>query len=272
MDAFSRLLLKRLARAAHPFLRWYGLLNTSLAYKRTAVEWEPGAESVLVLAPHMDDETLGCGGTLAKHRQRGANVLVVFLTDGRQGSRELDDLHGEARSQKQKELVATRKREAERALEHLGIKDFVFLDAEDFALAKSETAMPALRRILEERRPQIVYVPFFLEQHPDHVAASTLLLEATQAADFDFRCMCYEVWTPLFPNCVVNIDETIDVKRAALSVYVSQLADADYLHFAVGLSAYRASAFARHYAKYAEAFCSLPLAEYRALVKAHCPR
>src|SRR5512138_1319717 len=104
MDVLSRLLLKRLARAARPFLRWYGLLNTSLAYKRTAVEWEPGAESVVVLAPHMDDETLGCGGTLAKHRRRGANVLAVFLTDGRQGSRALDELQGEARRQKEQEL------------------------------------------------------------------------------------------------------------------------------------------------------------------------
>jgi hypothetical protein len=66
----------------------------------------------------------------------------------------------------------------------------------------------------------------------------------------------------------VKIDDTFELKKRALAHYASQLADADYIHSALGLSAYRASAFSSHYAAYAEAFCSLPLDDYRALFKA----
>ncbi len=264
----SGLLRRRFARAARPFLKAHGLLHTSLAYKRTAIEWEPGAESVVVLAPHMDDETIGCGGTIAKHRARGAAVQVVFLTDGRQGSSTLAAYTGEARRQKEIELVQTRKREARLALQTLGVNDHVFLDAEDGLLKSSASVAPALREILEQRRPDLVYVPFFLEQHADHWAATAVLLDAVQGTRLNFQCMSYEVWTPLFPNCLVKIDDTFELKKRALAHYASQLEDADYIHSALGLSAYRASAFGSHYAAYAEAFCSLPLDDYRALFKA----
>lgn len=239
-----------------------------MAYKRTAIEWEPGAENVVILAPHMDDETIGCGGTLAKHWAQGATVQVVFLTDGRRGSSALAAYRGEARRQKENELMLMRKGEAQRALHMLGVHDHVFLDAEDGALRSSTSVAPALREVLERRRPDIVYVPFFLEQHPDHWAATAVLLDAVEGTRLNFQCMLYEVWTPLFPNCLVRIDDTVELKKRALAHYASQLADADYLHSALGLAAYRASGFAAHYATYAEAFCSLPLDDYRALFKA----
>ena len=238
-----------------------------MAYKRTALVWEPGAQSVVVLAPHMDDETIGCGGTLALHRRRGAPVKVVFLTDGRYGSSTLAAYSGEARLQKEVELTQTRKSEARLALQTLGVNDHAFLDAEDGVLKSTASVAPALREILEERRPDIVYVPFFLEQHPDHWAASAALLDAVEGTKLGFQCMSYEVWTPLFPNCLVKIDDTVEQKRQALAHYASQLVDSDYLHTGLGLSAYRSSGFAGHYARYAEAFCSLPLEEYRALFK-----
>src|SRR5688572_2212586 len=83
MNTFTKVLLKPLSRAARPYVRSVGLLQVSSVYNRSALVWEPGAETVLALAPHMDDETMGCGGTLALHAQRGATVTVAFLTDGR---------------------------------------------------------------------------------------------------------------------------------------------------------------------------------------------
>src|SRR5579885_3094484 len=62
-----------------------------------------GPEPVLVLAPHMDDEVIGPGGTLRRHVEAGAAVTVVFLTDGRMGG--WDD----------GTLNQRRKRESERA-------------------------------------------------------------------------------------------------------------------------------------------------------------
>ncbi len=221
---------------------------------------------MMVLAPHMDDEVLGCGGTIARHVRAGAEVAVVFLTDGRHGSGTLAALPELERRRRQRELVEVRKREARRAGEILGVKHIFFLDAEDGRLCTDLQVPRRLRAILEREPPRIVYLPFLLENHPDHAAASEVLIAAAGAAA-DFECRCYEVWTPLFPNIVVEIDVTLELKRSALSCYESQLATMDYAHTVIGLNAYRSSAVGCKTARFVEAFYALPFADYRRL---HC--
>ena len=264
-----RVLLKVLGRAGKPYLQMVGLLKTSKVFNRSALVWEPGNERVVVLAPHMDDEIIGCGGTLARHVQKGASVTVVFLTDGRYGGVVPPGASDEERKQSEQRLVETRKTEARRSLEVLGIKDLVFMDAEDGQLAQTTGIAERLRAVLEKVNPQLVYVPFFLEGHPDHQAVSDILMAAADGMKADFLCVGYEVWTPLFPNCIVNIDSTFELKRAALSKYESQLAQADYMHTGLGLNAYRSNAFLGGTCKYAEAFNTLPLAEYLDLYRKH---
>jgi LmbE family N-acetylglucosaminyl deacetylase len=213
----------------------------------------------------MDDETIGCGGTLALHVRAGAKCRVIFLTDGRHGSSQLQELTRTERTLSERALVATRKDEARRALKSLGVLDVTFLDVEDGTLATDETAAARVREILEQDKPEVVYVPSFLEQHSDHYAASKILLRATADTDLSFQCMAYEVWTPLFPNCVVNIDEVVELKKRALANYESQLRDMDYLHSAIGLNSYRSVAFSGHRARFAEAFFAAPLNVYRAM-------
>lgn len=263
MKALTKILLKRLSRAARPYLKSSGLLQVSGVYNRSAMVWEPGAENVLVLAPHMDDETIGCGGTLALHAQRGAKIAVVFLTDGRNGSSALSRLQGEGHSRAQRELVETRKREARLALDRLGVPGMICLDAEDGALNSCTWAAQRLQGVLYEVRPQIVYVPFYLEEHPDHRAASRVLLDATAGTSLQFQCIGYEVWTPLFPNCLVRIDSTMTLKKDALAQYRSQLAETDYLHACVGLNAHRSAGLLESRGGYAEAFYVSSLSDYR---------
>jgi LmbE family N-acetylglucosaminyl deacetylase len=263
MRSLSKLFLKRFSRAARPYLKSYGLLQTAKVFNRSALVWEPHAETVLVLAPHMDDETIGCGGTLAKHVARGASVTVAFLTDGGAGgSAAAGDASGAS-------LTGTRKTEAHAALSVLGVRHLEFLDAPDGRLQSSAPLAEKLRTILLGTDFDLVYLPFFLEEHPDHRAASQLLLDATRGTDLHPQCLGYEVWTALFPNCLVNIDETAELKREALSHYRSQLAEADYAHTQFGLNAYRSAAFLGGTCRYAEAFCSLSLEQYRQLYAAY---
>ncbi|KZX22514.1 PIG-L deacetylase family protein [Rathayibacter tanaceti] len=82
-----------------------------------------GVDRVLAVVAHADDETLGCGGTLALARRRGLPVDVVIVTDGAAS-------HGERDSG----LVATRRAEAEAALAQLGDGiGLAFLDVPDSA-------------------------------------------------------------------------------------------------------------------------------------------
>ncbi len=259
MRSLSKLLLTAFSRTARPYLKTYGLLQTVKVFNRSALVWEPGAESVLVLAPHMDDEVIGCGGTLAKHIARGASVTVAFLTDGAAGGV----------AEPNSSLAASRKREARLALSTLGISHCHFLDGPDGHLMPTPLLTEKLRAILLGGQFDLVYLPFFLEEHPDHRAASPLLLGAVRDTGLAPQCLGYEVWTPLFPNCLVNIDATLEAKRTALMQYRSQLAESDYVHTQFGLNAYRSAAFIGECCRHAEAFCSLPLARYRELYEAY---
>jgi N-acetylglucosamine malate deacetylase 1 len=266
----SKLLVRAMSRAARPYLKTYGLLQTAKVFNRSALVWEPAAETVLVLAPHMDDEVIGCGGTLAKHVARGASVTVAFLTDGAAGgslaaAAEPQAAGGGPRAS----LSAVRKQEAQRALSVLGVRRSEFLDGPDGGLRSTPELAGKLRTILSSDRFDLVYLPFFLEEHPDHRAASQILLDATRGTDARLQCLGYEVWTPLFPNCLVNVDETMSVKRAALDAYKSQLAEANYTHTQFGLNAYRSAAFLGGTCRYAEAFCALSLDHYRQLHTAY---
>jgi N-acetylglucosamine malate deacetylase 1 len=255
----TRILLRALGRTARPYLRAQGLLRVTKIFNKSALEWQPANERVMELAPHMDDEVIGCGGTLARHVASGAEVTVVFLTDGRRG--------GKADAG-QSTVSATRKREAQLALRELGITRIVFLDGEDGRLGATPVLGKALRAALAEARPQILYLPFFLEEHPDHRAASALLADAVSGTGLTFRCHGYEVWTPLFPNCFVRIDAAVEAKRRALGHYQSQLAEADYLHTGLGLNAYRSSALLES-CRYAEAFYAVALPQYLELLRSY---
>jgi N-acetylglucosamine malate deacetylase 1 len=269
MKWLTKTLMRRFARAARPYLQSQGLMLTSKVFSGSALTWEPKAERALVLAPHMDDETIGCGGAIAQHVQAGGTVHVVFLTDGRYGNGRLRDLNGAERQAEEARTITLRKEEAHRALDKLGVHTVTFFDVEDGHLQDDPRAGPRLRELLERERPDLVYVPCFLEQHPDHYAASRILVEATRGTQLSFQCLAYEVWTPLFPNCLVRIDDVVELKKSALGEYRSQLADADYLHTALSLNAYRSAGFSDHYGRYAEAYSSMPLEDYRRIFDAY---
>lgn len=216
---------------------------------------DPQKARILVLAPHMDDEVLGCGGTIARHVAAGADVKVVFLTDGRLGG---------AAGADPAQTVTIRKAEAQRAARVLGINDLFFLDAADGRLRSDTQVAGRVSEILERERPEIVYLPFFLERHPDHRAANDVLLAATRHGRMQFECRGYEVWSTTLANCLVAIDATLELKRQALACYPSQLALTDYLHSSFGLNAWRAMGFGQG-VRFAEAFHAAPLAQYQQL-------
>ena len=233
------------------------------------VVWEPAGKQVLVLAPHMDDEIIGCGGTLAKHVADGARVVVVFLTDGRQGGARVQELEGEARTRAQIDLVQTRKAEAQCALASLRIQNVKFLDSLDGSLASTPELVSQLSAILDDTCPDLIYLPHFLEAHPDHRAANRLLLKAAGGVRQPCDCLAYEVWTPLWPNCLVEITDTIQIKRQALEHYQSQLADRDYVRAICGLNAYRSLLLPDRSSGYVEAFWRAPLPLYLQVYRAN---
>ncbi len=121
------------------------------------------AESVLVLAPHPDDEVLGCGGLLAQLAGAGAAVRVLFLTDGSGAGEAVDDRAAYA------EL---RRREAAAVADLLGFAGVEHSAVADGTLGEHlDEAVVALRRALLSQRPDLLLVPSPLEASRDHRAA-----------------------------------------------------------------------------------------------------
>ena len=206
--------------------------------------------NILVVAPHPDDETLGCGGTLIKHARRGDRVSVVFLTSGELGLKQMP----------REEAWRIREREAQEAACVLGLADARFLRCPDWFLGEHiEEATGALRVVLLEQRPELVYVPHELEWHPDHKAALAALRLALAGLDEKTPVIrTFEVWTPLPEyDHVEEITDCMEQKLRAVRCYASQIGELHYDRAIEGLNAYRGEMAAKR--PYAEVFMTLDL-------------
>src|SRR5258708_21330 len=115
--------------------------------------------NILVIAPHPDDESIGCGGTIGLHTARCDEVAGVFLTSGEFA---LSDLTRE-------KAWAIREGEAEESARILGIVNVTFLRRPDHFLGDGiEEAAAELRPLLERQQPQLIYLPHPHDLHPDH--------------------------------------------------------------------------------------------------------
>lgn len=142
----------------------------------------------IVFAPHQDDETLGCGGTILRKKAAGADVTLVFMTDGRQS-------HGHIIPVEQ--LTAVRQQEAISAGKMLGIEEtqIHFLGFEDGNLKnRHEEAVGAILKILHTCRPEQVFIPYRQEPPADHVATNEIVLAALKACGRNVGVYEYPVW------------------------------------------------------------------------------
>jgi LmbE family N-acetylglucosaminyl deacetylase len=137
----------------------------------------------LVLAPHPDDEVLGCGGTIARKVGHGTRVSIVFLTDGRRGG------VGSPGT-----VTAAREAEAIRAAEALGLSadHLAFLGFEDGRLRDHlAQALRVVREKVEAFGPCDVFVPYRREYHGDHLATWEI---GRRSLPVDGRLYEYPIW------------------------------------------------------------------------------
>jgi LmbE family N-acetylglucosaminyl deacetylase len=135
---------------------------------------------VVVFAPHPDDETLGCGGTIAKKLAEGYEVIIVVMTDGRFLLLKSFGIDDDPSPEQVKEI---RRGEVLRATKILGVpeKNVIFLDFVDGTLKENEEAAEEkVTEILEKYMPSEVYFPFERDAHLDHQAANRIVRRAVK--------------------------------------------------------------------------------------------
>ncbi len=206
--------------------------------------------NVLVIAPHPDDEAIGCGGTLLQHALAGDRVVAAFLTSGELGLESLP-----------KDLAwKVREEEAAAAAEILGVAALEFFRLPDWTAGEHvEEGAGKLAQVLQREAPGLVYLPHAAEWHPDHRAALTIFTAALLREEIPVpEARAFEVWTPLSEyDCVEDISATMRGKLAAVRCYRSQLGDFRYDRAVRGLNQYRGALAGR--CGFAEVFQTIEL-------------
>lgn len=210
----------------------------------------PPSGKVLVLAPHPDDEAIGCGGAIKLHCLSSDKVKIVYLTDGSAG---FPDSFRPTKKEKEK-MARTREIEARVAAKTLGVDDLVFLHYLDGQLYSNRLIEKYFSQLLSNYKPDIIYVPSFLDQNSDHYEAARILVQAISHSKISAQILSYEIWSPVFANVLLKIDRVIEDKKKAISAFESQLKSRNYLEAAVALNRYRGSIFGA--GEFAEAYFS----------------
>jgi LmbE family N-acetylglucosaminyl deacetylase len=214
-------------------------------------EHQVNTNSCIVFAPHQDDETLGCGGTIIKKLKKGARAKVVYMTNGNNSHKHTHAIN----------LKDRRREEAISACKVLGFKeeDIIFMDYEDGSLQSNfNEAVKEVVEVLESFSPQEIYIPYIEDHHPDHKSTNRIAIEAVKQVGRKTIVMEYPTWFwdhwPIvtieskrkkhFINHLknsftsighllrdlrysVDIRDVIDIKREALYKHVSQLTRLD---------------------------------------------
>ncbi len=200
----------------------------------------------IVISPHPDDESIGCGGSIVKHIKAGSKVKVIFLTDGDKG-----DFRGRYGGEYRK----LRRESSHKAMEILGVKDYEFWGYGDRCLQQSAMEIgDRLIHVINAFSPSVVYVPSPLEAHPDHRSSFNAVWMLRQ----EIRCdlAVYEVLMALYPNILVDITDEMEQKRRAIESYYTELCYNDYLTKVEGLNRFRTATLPENI-RYAEAFVLL---------------
>lgn len=179
-----------------------------------------GRDRVLVIAPHPDDETLGCGGTIALHAKGGDQVQVVIVTDG--GNSRAGGLDRNT-------MIGLREKEARDAIRQLS--DRVTLKQLHLREGtwRNLDLIDLLSCVILDWQPTIIYVTSVVDFHPEHVRVARVLAQVLSGLERERTAMlkvrAYELQVPLTPvlaNVAANIETTHVSKKAALAQYQTQ--------------------------------------------------
>lgn len=182
-------------------------------------------KNILVIAPHPDDEVLGCGGIMNKYAEAGDQVYVLIVTRGTPkfySDERIDNVRKEARD----------------AHHFLGVKETIFLDfpAPELDTVSISEISKAMAEVINKFNIQTVFLPHRGDIHHDHTIVFNAGLVASRPVEqYSVKeIYCYETlseteWAPPFgddafiPNHFVNVTDQFEAKLKAMECFKSQI-------------------------------------------------
>ena len=257
-STFSRI-LRRLERTVNTrqaykfFLRdWLSLTDlqscasvlSTMRFTRTLEPLEmtsPRGRRIAVIAPHPDDEILGAGGTLIHAIRGGASVRCIYVTS----------------SNPPAEVEA----ETAEVSGRIGYRT-QFLRFPVHAIPLSDESIASLGAAVSAEPVDCLFLPILLDDHEDHRRSNQLLWHAWQRGLISeaMEVWCYQVYSPVIPNVVVDISDVAEEKAAAVRLWKSQMRRRKLDHYILGLNAFNIRLLPK--AQYVEAFFVVPFRDY----------
>jgi LmbE family N-acetylglucosaminyl deacetylase len=192
-------------------------------------------QRVTIVAPHPDDETLGCGGAISLMCRKGYDVRVLVISDGTLS-------HPNSRKYPAPALQSLRARETQTALARLGVNRsaITFLGLKDGSVptltaANFHTAKLLCQNYLRVAAPDTIFLPWRFDPHPDHRATWQLIQAAILSLGLTPQTIEYPIWdwdlqqqkaAPHLDKIAgwrLDIGAALDVKLKAIGAYRSQL-------------------------------------------------
>jgi LmbE family N-acetylglucosaminyl deacetylase len=217
------------------------------------------AKKVLVVAPHPDDETLGCGGTLLKYKSMGFEINWLILT-------KMTLEAGYNLNQ-----IASREREVLAVKDRYGMENLFQLD---FPAAKLDqiattTLIEDISKVIQKLKPEIVFLPFYGDAHSDHKVGFEAAIACCKSfrAEFIEKIFVYETLSEtdfnlknqeqFIPNVWFDIADYLENKLSIMSIYKTELAEFPFPRSIEGINAQAKIRGMQANTKAAEAFMLL---------------
>lgn len=204
--------------------------NTALAPEQCVT----GFGKTLIVAPHADDESLGCGGLISLLRKYHQSVYILLLSDGTLS-------HPNSKEYPAQKLRDLREQELINAASKLGVdaENIIFCRYKDRSVPNQSdayfaNAVDSISKMLDILKPESIFVPWRRDPHPDHRAAFQLLKEANNSAGKIYE---YAIWLEElgesgdFPTDEeatafrLDISSVMQNKQDAVSCHISQISD-----------------------------------------------
>lgn len=178
---------------------------------------------VLVISPHPDDETLGCGGTLIRHKQEGDEIHWLIMTCVNSSEKKMHSV-------KEKEI-----REVSKAYNFNSTSRTKFLNSQ-LDLVPRKEIIQVISKVFQEIQPNFLYLPFQNDIHSDHSIVFDAAASCTKSFRYPYikRVMIYETISEtefsirpdkeqFKPNLWIDISDYIDKKIEIMSLYESEI-------------------------------------------------
>ena len=193
-----------------------------------------GFGTTIIITPHADDESLGCGGVIALLRKFGLSVYILLMTDGTLS-------HPNSKEFPAEKLRELREQEIIEAAKNLGVdaENLIFCRYKDRNLPNQdsndfELAVKIVSKIFDIIQPESIFVPWRRDPHPDHRAA----FEITKKANVEnSKIYEYPIWlkelgndedAPKIDEAMpfrINISSVLEQKLKAIYAHRSQISD-----------------------------------------------